>query len=151
MRSRGEPSQRGIEVHIGRDTFQPPRFVPRTASPAADRIVSSLGPTGASVAHLPAPPTRILTSTIGARSRNCDELNSGCESRAARTAASASPNQRKPSRGNRARFDLSNGPAAFGIGYPRARAGSGRGKPITGEHEQRPPHGQMFDQRPVGI
>ena len=53
--------------------------------------------------------------------------------------------------GNRARFDLSNCPAPFGIGNPRTRAGSGRGKPITGEHEQRPPHRQMFDQRPVGI
>ena len=50
------PSQDAVDAQRGRDVVQPPSFDARTMRPAADRTVSTRGPTGTSPPHdLPSP------------------------------------------------------------------------------------------------
>ena len=142
------PSQLAIDVHNGREIRQCPALRPRTTSPAAARIVRSRDIVDTSADHFVPGAAVNVPPRWGSASRNSRAESSApvrrstiCFDAAAIQSAPSCPSRRRPPW------------RAAGVRPRRPVAGTAghRGKQLTSDDEQGPPHRHRLDERPLVV
>ena len=151
LRERGRrlwPSHWDAEVQRGRESFQPPSFSPRRIAPVAASVTITDAATATSAWYFPLPRVTRASSVGSARTdlrggERAVVLDHPADQREVLLGPGAAV------RGDAGGLQLLGQPPELLTGDPGARAAPDRRQQLAGEGEDRTPHRELLDHRPV--